>query len=185
MKKTTLSKRNKDFWASTPDQKRVQVAKDVIKQIQSNFYNPEHGTYFQFDIPDEIGVTDKIEKFDKALDSVKRKGGHCDVCAIGACFASLVRLGDKVDTSYIMGSVIENGDSIGDTFMKGKLRDVFSTQQLSLIECAFERSAGHGTANIEDREKARDWGYEQSSNDTKRLIAIMKNIIKNKGVFKL
>jgi len=128
MKQTTLSKANEKFWAATPEQKRVAIAKDVIKQIRAKFYKPESGTYFQIDLPDSYGirVTDSIEKFDKAMTSIKRKGGTCEVCAIGGCFASLVRLGDKINTEEVVSDHIESNDSINDYFMKKKLKDIFS-----------------------------------------------------------
>lgn len=179
MKKANLSEKNKKFWAMTKPQQRVAVAKDVIKQLNNGFLDAREGVYFRPEFNEII----EIPQLDKAITQIKKQGGHCTVCGIGGCFVSLVRLGDKVETEEIFGVFIEPRDSGDDYKMKQLLRKVFTPDQLSMIECAFERYTGHGDAPYQDRIKAAQFG-RQYSDSKNRLIAIMKNIIKNKGEFK-
>lgn len=182
-KRLSLSEKNKKFWALPAAKKRVAVAKDVIRQINNGFYNPKTGTYFR---PDDFKGDIEAEnavKLDVALTEIGNRGGHCTVCGIGGCFVSLARLGDKIKTEAAFGELVEAGDEPSDYFMKRKLRKIFSSTQLSMIECAFEMYDGHGDAHYQKRELAADWGNELNLDSRNRLIAIMKNIIKNKGEF--
>ena len=181
-KRLTLSEKNKKFWKLSKPEQRVAIARDVIKQIDTGFYIAQQGTYLA------VGDFSKnivSEKFDRVLGSIKRQGGNCDVCGIGACFTSLVRLGDKVNTSDLISeNLIESGDNFGDTVMKYKLKEVFTPVQLSMIECAFEKSTNFGSAPLEKRIAAENFGCINRFNSTERLISIMRNIIINKGEFK-
>ncbi len=195
MKKTTLSAKNKKFWALTKPQQRVAVAKDVIKMLNTKFLHAKKGTYFQFDSSVKIVP----EKLDDLFSTIKRKQDSCTVCGIGGCFAGMVDLGNKITTKSVIGEVdrVEYFDEIGDEDMRKYLRKVFTPRQLTMIECAFEMYAGHhdgkdyakswGTKawdkNVKDSHAADDFGRNYA-NSNDRLIAIMENIIKNKGEFK-
>lgn len=188
--KTTLSARNKAFWAKPKAEQRVAVAKDVLKQLNDGFYKAHAGTYFI------IGKMPKrvIEippKLDTLFDHLKTTGAQCDVCGIGSCFTSLVRLGNSVESSAILyeqeNKKVKKHDSIEDTPMRELLEKVFSSSQLTLIECAFERSEMHyNQANDTPsfKQNAAVVFGEKYRRDKNRLMAIMQNIIKNKGEFK-
>lgn len=178
----TLSAKNKAFWKKKPSQQRVEVAKDVLKQLELKFLKAERQTYFAVS-----GLKKDIEnpsdKLDQVFDQVFKSRGKCNVCGIGACFVSMVKLGNSIATKQVgINGYIENGDSIDDDDMRKLLENVFSEDQLSLIECAFERDLGFGYAPMLDQEAAKSFG-EKYKHDSTRLKAIMKNIIKNKGEF--
>ena len=180
-----LSAKNKAFWAKSKSEQRIAVAKDVIASIKSGFYKAETGTYFAV-----INLKKEIEsppiKLDKAISELKNKGASCEVCGIGGCFTSLIKLGNNAKTEDFLGASIDNYDGIHDDDMRVLLRKVFSSQQLTLIECAFER-----TTILEDKigvrhklkENAADFGCQYDS-DKDRLLAIMQNIVHNNGTFK-
>lgn len=178
----TLSAKNKAFWEKKPSQQRVEVAKDVLKQLELKFLKAERQTYLKVS-----ELTKDIEKpsdkLDKVFDQVFKSRGKCNVCGIGACFVSMVKLGNSIATKQVgIKGYIENGDSIGHYDMRRLLDDVFSEDQQSLIECAFEQDSGFGFAPIPDRKAAKSFG-QKYKHDSTRLKAIMKNIIKNKGEF--
>lgn len=202
-KPITLKESNKKFWAKTDAQKRVAIAKDVIKQINAKFFVAQKGVYgqvnlnkdpYRYDVDEIKGVP---EQADESLKVIRRKGGVCDVCGIGGCFLSLVRLGDEMTISDAFSSqdrttnaklkrgIIDDLIQVDHNRMRRQLRRVFTPRQMTLIECAFEKSTMHSDAKDkhspwELRDRAKEFGSKYS-NDSKRLVAIMENIIKNKG----
>lgn len=192
-KQLTMSAKNKAFWEMKPEKQRVAVAKDVIKQLNDKFLIASEGTYFILRSEFEDVISVKDVKLDEVLKSAKEKGATCSVCGIGACFASLVNIGDNVLASEAFNtfSLVGNED-IKDHRMRPLLRKVFPSEQLSLIECAFEMSSGFDDDDDivsdddeldEKKTKAKKFG-KRYKNDKNRLKAIMENIIKNKGTFK-
>jgi hypothetical protein len=179
----TLSAKNKAFWAKPKQYQCVSVAKDVLKQLTSRFFKAKKGDYLNI-----IGLKETIKapaKMDKAFTSIKLNGGRCEVCGIGACFTSLVNIGDTVNTNPVFGKTISKHSSGMTDPMRRVLRKVFTSEQLTLIECAFEVGVSYvdkDYISFEEREKASDFG-EKYRTDAARLKAIMNNIIKNKGTF--
>lgn len=189
MKKEKLSERNKRFWAMPKAKQRVAVAVDILKQLECNFYSAESGTYFEFSHLDNIDSDSVPLKLDELLAEAKKKKAICNVCQIGAAFTSLVRLGDKAESQYFLGEGgVGEGSGIGSIEMRTQLEKVFSSDQICLIECAFESSTSYNrpsegyNAPYEVRKKAADFGGRYLS-DKSRMVAICKNIIKNKGTF--
>lgn len=178
----TMKARNIAFWKKSPAQQRIAIAKDVIKQVEAKFYKAKEGTYLDFSITDRDVVAP--DKFDKAIDLLKNKGGSCNVCGIGSCFVSLVNLGDAVSSKNV--GLDTYGDigmfGMNDKKMRPMLSKVFDKRQLSMIECAFEQSVNYFGASNDDRCNARRFGWRYVSSKN-RLLAIMHNIIKNKGDF--
>jgi hypothetical protein len=181
-----LSAQNKRFWEQSKPMQRVAVAKDVIKQINAQFLIAKKGVYLQAGIKaEEIDPSVKLDKF---FDELKTKGQPCTVCGIGACFVSLVNLGNSVNAKSSFSDISCNDISgINDDFMRPKLRKVFTPRQLTLIECAFERESHFGDdyADVpyKTKDEACDFGYLYP-NASDRLIAIMQNIIDNEGFFR-
>lgn len=183
--KSTMTAQNKRFWALPKSEQRIAVAKDVIKQLSTPLFKATSGNYFK--VTNLKGfIKEPPSKMDELLSLFKRKKVQCNVCGIGACFAGLVRLGDKVLSEDIFGINISNYDGGNSFEMRILLRKVFTSEQLTLIECAFERETIHEdntTVLYQKKYKAAEFG-RQYKLDKGRLIAIMKNIIKNKGTFK-
>lgn len=185
----TLSAKNKAFWAKSKDQQRVAIARDVLSQLKKATIIADRGTYFKVCANQDIETT---EKLDDLLKSFKKDKATCEVCGIGACFVGLVNLGNNAKSkSFISNKIITDWRpvEIDDSKMRRLLRKVFHSTQLTLIECAFEKSfvfldsdAKKNNVEYETREKAMSFG-DGYDTDEARLIAIMQNIIKNKGTF--
>lgn len=92
------------------------------------------------------------------------------VCALGACFLSHVDQFNKLKVDpYWDGR-------LGRATITQQLSDVFTTQQMAMIEDAFEQESRRS-----DTVEALFFG-NSFEDDKERLKAIMKNIIKNAGV---
>lgn len=185
----------------TPAGKRVRIAQDVIAQLEAGRLRAKKGAYVELPTK-EIQQKDLIgQEWQKILAESK---APCEVCALGAIFASKVGIEDQlqVKSSDIMraswwdnekaASLICDRDSIEDF-----ARDLFSHAQMELIEHAFEGwIKGKGaTPNLDDDGEEEDgslarnaaagaWGRKQSRSPRKRMIAIMENIIENRGTFR-
>lgn len=158
----------KKFNSLNKAQKRVAVAKDVLKHLDE--MRIVTGSYVTIDLND-------LYVFGKSLSKAFPKiRSDCEVCAIGACFLSIVGIVDnigatKIDWGYDKCDMIDH------------LKLVFSQNQIGLIETAFEKRI------IDDNYKSYRGLYDavvfglDYDNDKDRLRAIMKNIVKN-GIFK-
>jgi len=163
----------------TKAQKRVAIAKDVIKQIAARNFRPKGGIYVSLAKP-EAGMGDYETTADKAFFNA-RKRKPCVVCAKGAMVCSTIRLFNKFsDSIAALEPSVEN-----------VLRRNFGKRMGDMIECAFEQwdfdgYDGHENNHILGKDavnRSYAFGLKYRSN-TKRIIAIMRNIIANKGTFK-
>ena len=181
-------------------EKRVEIAKDVLKQIKANKYIAEQGTWvcgvdYYNHINDVLwhAKEDGIKTIDAKKDYTD-KLTKCYVCALGSLFVSAI---DKYNHTKLN---TENTQFLTET-KEPKINPLlkwFTAKQLFLIENAFENGCG----GWQDREtnvfsnKGLDLWYEYGvfaverfyykyPDPTKRLVAIMKNIIRNKGTFVL
>jgi hypothetical protein len=184
-KQQSMTAKNKAFWKLPKATQRVAIAKDVIASFKIGFYKARTGAYFRvLDLANPI--KDAPEKLDAVLGMFKKEGATCQVCGIGACFTSMVNIGNRAKTTDFLSSCIEEGEGINDSSMRGLLRKVFSSTQLTLIENAFEIDASFedndASVPYKKRYEAESFGQKFDDN-AERLIAIMKNIIKNKGEF--
>lgn len=191
-------KREKDeFKKMSKAEKRVAVAEDVIAQIKAEVYTPESGTYVRFEHTSkavEKGYYSLGDLYAKPADLMMDEGMlNCNVCAKGAMFLSHIR---KDSDECTVSQAADGGD---EQIIENRLTDLFSEEQLDLIEAAFETEAHHYTDDHgtdddfnEDGDpkrgtigaKAERFG-DKYSTDQRRLMAIMRNIIRNKGTFKL
>lgn len=160
----------------TAVEKRIAICKDVLKQMK---YFDLRSVYFadgNYNHPDgeynwHFRDLHKLDDAQQQWNKVKK----CSVCAIGSCLLSYVHL--------------FNNTTIGDLVYKtdrhniiNKLKGVFTEHQLDLIESAFENSDNNG---YNPECKLYYTKYCTSHADRKPLLrAIMKNIIKNNGIFK-
>jgi hypothetical protein len=183
----TLTK-NKKFWEKSKEKQRVAIAKDVLEQIKLGFLHPLRDTYLRLNFSSNISNTmyNPPEKLDELFGKLSQTSSRCDACGIGACFIGLVNLGDKVYTDEVFEQrSVSDRAKIEDVVMRKKLRKIFSREQLSLIECAFERSAyftDRTRVSVKKRRAAEKYG-QQFGNASESLEAIMKNIVKNEGTF--
>lgn len=198
MKKTKLSV--EEFDALPKNEKAVLVAKDVLKQIKLKKYIPNAGSYIKrsddYDSLKALGLKKKDDvrnNFDKIP--------PCRVCALGSMLLSCTNLGNRLtfsDVDIITGSKI---DSLDKPKIKKLFNSIFDAYQLLLIENAFEKpsvSSDRYAKDIlglklsnEDFDKCLNFyykyntGYNYDYSASERMVAICKNIIKNKGRFVL
>lgn len=162
---------NKKFKRMTRAQKRVEIAKDALMQILAKRTIVVSGTYVE-------GLDDFYEA-NPAL--------ACNACAKGALFLAKTRRFNKEETD------------VHDFFGESYEMPEWPEANWHLIEVAFEGSEVNTPEAIEEdrggsritkrlqrweaaARKARDF-HKRHYNEEKRLIAILKNIIKNNGTF--
>lgn len=169
------------FKSLSKSEKKVIVAKDVLKHIKSKKYRANAGQYF-LNINLEGGVLDS-DGIKENIKKIKR----CDVCAMGACLLSATSYLNKL-TFHDLPHATDNTSDSWELLIK-----IFSAKELTLIENCFEGENGDSGFGIKrvgaylggaipDNAIYRQY-YVEFTDDQKRLTAIMKNIIRNKGKF--
>ena len=160
----------------------ILVAKDVIKQIEH--YSVCEGSYINVCIPNT--TYDKIKPIDlRDLIPTLKKARICKVCALGACLISKAKLFDNVPLEGMFkdSNITNSKYLLCNNKIHSLLQEIFPNQQAELIEAAFERSDNYGGNNSsENIIKAVDFGNNFDF-PKERLIAIMQNIIDNRGFF--
>lgn len=167
---------------------RVTIARDVLLWLKVGKLKPTLQTYGKF--PAE--VVDVVNGYD------------CHACALGGVFACAVERGQAGGTVVGGGWVDDDGEqgSFSGEYIRGKLAGIFDPIQLGLIEAAFEGLEGtprevralygldigdayrfalkHG-----DRVKRGDLEYDEWTTEVARarMVAIMRNVIRNRGTF--
>lgn len=152
--------------------KRVEIAKDVIKHLDTQRLTAGHGGYAS--IPHILGEdwnNDDVEMRDILNRS---KDAACKVCALGALFiADILKRDNFTMGDYKARSTFYN--------TRQKVGDYFELDQLNLIESAYEVSHMH-TTDVVQAVKAQEFKKEIWE-PKDRLTAIMENIIENYGTF--
>ncbi len=155
------------------------IAEDVIKQVKAKVYRVETGRYVDIDYlyntNDNMWSADVRENFDVIV--------NCRVCALGSCLLSAT----KFKNELTFRDVKSPDDNEKTTEF---LKSIFPPEQLSLIENAFECGLTSPWSDemmdervVDNVKDATRFG-KRYSNPKNRLIAIMKNVIANKGVFR-
>jgi hypothetical protein len=174
---------------------RVQIAKDVIAQLDDKRAIASPGAYLKF--IDNIFMPE--DRRTELQDVIKDK--RCEVCAVGALFVSAI---DQYDNYNVENCKNTYGGLIIGVYgfsMFSYLKKYFSAIQLSMIESAFE---GVSTSTAISNDIKYD-EYGEPSSESKALMAkidmavdsyeasifpaegrmraIMNNIINNNGMF--
>lgn len=176
--------RNYRFRKLSPEMQRVRIARDVIAQLRDGSINALPGNYLSFPNP-------------VAWDSAQRSNGQvhialddqhgCHVCALGATFVCAVKRANGLPFSQFSAHRFEvNKTRLS---IHSYLQHWFSLEQLGLIECSFERDARWAMPetplDLIDRalkfSNLRSWVTYSSGSEL--MVAIMKNIISNRGEF--
>lgn len=171
-----IRKANRAYNKATPAQRRVLIAQDVLLRLKKGQIRVETGVF----------VEPLTETDNNNLQEVVHGGLRCSACVIGSLFLSAVAYRNQYNLLH--GDMVSSSDPLR------KLKE-FSPEQRRLIELAFERGEGYhqieypGAAqsveHTPERALAAKWAYahdlEFDSSD--RLIALMENIIRNKGRF--
>jgi len=150
------------------NKRRMKLAKDVIAHIRAKLIKPVTATYFEL----------RGSKYDDNFPSSSTQADlaikefSCEACAIGSLFVADVMLRDRATLQNV-----DNG-----TFRRRRLLQHFGREQLGLIESAFECTTQFTVGWSDLGPKAVRFGgrYKTSRG---RMLAIMNNIVKNKGQF--
>jgi hypothetical protein len=150
-KLTAIEQKNKAFHKLSDKEKRIAVAKDVIAQVEARKYRATPGTYL---FVKGLRVDEDVQK------PLLEESTKCNVCAVGAAFASAARLGNNL--FYGQSERIE-------------MKKLFG-EGLFTIEQAFE-----GWRHVDKALLA--FHKKHGPTSSKRLVAIFQNIIDNDGEF--
>jgi hypothetical protein len=154
----TIKKNNAKFKKMSKAQKRVAIAKDVISFLELGALKAMCGRYVR--PSKELSLQERCSE----VQANSLNWGECQVCAKGALFVAKVNRFDNCPAWKFNSFGGDSEDMDG----------IFSYDQFSQIEYAFEGWDEFG------------WGwYSTYPNPKLRMIAIMKNIVRNKGTFKI
>ena len=178
VKKVPFSKLSKS-------QKRVAIARDVLEQIKQEKYVANTGSYISYMTFNGGEYINKYEDIKKNF----KKINNCRVCAMGACLLSATKFANKLS----FGDIGDSIDGLHNDKVKELFASIFSPLQLLMIETAFEKKHEGTRVGVRlfdmdkfnyDGELRKCVAFCDSYHPQDRMIAIMKNIIKNKGTFK-
>lgn len=165
--KLPIPERNKEFQKLTRKEKRVLIAYDLLDQIKIEKFIPKRGSYYHIDFDKLITPSCSLQQ-----ELIPENRVECAGCGIAGLFHSYIRLANKVklkDTGTIKSS---NRAYFGPIDIEDLSNSIFPSDFLKKIEDAFEQwDLCEDNIDFEDPDE--------------RLITICKNIIKNKGDFKL
>jgi hypothetical protein len=168
----------------TPSGRRVAIAEDVIAGLNAKRLIATSGSYVATELPIETHG-DNVELQKILAENLK----SCEVCAKGAMFIAAVEKFDKLKLNideYNHHNVLEDFNQ--DDAVCDHLENYFKREQLDLIEKVFE-----GADFLEDIDLYNSKAIEEENfvavgylfkfpDATDRMIAIMENVIRNKGV---
>lgn len=150
-------------------QQRVAIARDAIKQINGDIYKPTCMIWVNGILKVDNDLLDGDGGKQQLQPILVESQPKCMVCARGALLLSMVR---KYN-SYTLADLRRGNE--------GQLRKLFGNRQIEQMEAAFERWEETNQGYSAKRSQAFGSNY---ATDKDRLIAILKNIIKNNGTFK-
>jgi hypothetical protein len=173
-----ITRGNAAFEKMSKAEKRVQLAKDVISQIEVGRLKPTSGTWLDIKAPKSVKAQTELQE---VLKDIKK----CEGCAVGALLLCAIDRKDDLKISqlntYYRDATFKKGDAIlidGEEDALKYLERFFSTKQVMMIEAAFEQGSSFNNGPddvyfVPEVENARD-----------RMTLIMQNIIENNGTFK-
>ncbi len=180
----TKDKEVKPFYRLSKKDKRIAILKDVLSLIRYNKIDVETGVYCDLELPKykvdrysyEDSKTPKVKELENSQLNklIQSRQVKCTVCAKGALF-----LGHVDKTNHL--KLGETDYNVGEYEIMNKLDNLFDHFNIDLVEVAFECSnSGYLGYNLST--KAVNFG-KKYDDDTERLKAIIKNMIKNEGIF--
>lgn len=147
--------------------KAIAIARDSLMQLQLGGFVASQGYYLYGKLPSrkstEINSVSEFYTPSGFQGIVRNDEQVCNVCAIGAAFVSLCRLGNK-----------HAGDTYGDS-MKNALE--------LIIPNYFEFEACFENTSLWCADVSPEFRHSLPTDPTKRLGALMQNIIRNGGKF--
>ncbi len=188
-----IKERNRTFKAAGAAEKRVLIAKDALHLLRLGRLRVDTGGFVEVDVLDDMSPYSAYANgggLEIPLQHALLSGDvRCKVCALGGLMTSCVAFQNKVvvnDTAELMLDASVKGHDTG-------VHRYFSPTQLRLIEIAFEQGTGYYTdgRGTEDNTDTPFTDYERQAaawgrtiwEDNERFIAIMRNIVRNGGMF--
>lgn len=198
--KRTAEERNTWFAGLTVEQKRIEIAKDVIVQLEAGKYTTKGG-YFSLKgenlMYDQERYKEEFSKITELQTLIDLPEATCQVCGIGAVFASKVRLGDNCKMEHSEHNC-DLEDAI-DAFVSRdslveQLNGIFDPIQCDLIEAAFEGTTTYAESDVSEMtdDEIDDYSdklayaermYRHNTDRDDIMRRIMQNIIDNNGTF--
>lgn len=176
-----IKEQNALYKKLSPAERRVEVAKDALLYVKKGFWTPQTAKgYVNLNKP--ILIKD---------DTCSWSPGKidCTVCARGALFLGALNKFNNWDPREY--NDIEYGEDLYEISSEefGHVEEkLWSTRQVAEIEFVFESddlgAAENWIWTDDNWDLVRQW-KRQYKQPKARLIAILKNIIRNKGTFKM
>jgi hypothetical protein len=186
-----IAKANAMYKKATASQRRVMIAKDVIKRLNTRQIKAVNGSFTKFGY-DSNGRLDganvqEVLHNPKFATGITSKKPVCNVCGIGGLFLSAVSFRNKFQLN-------EYGSTYANSAQAVTKLSEFSHKQKQLIEMAFEQGNGWFTTEsccgnyIKSTPAviaARGWREKYFKKGTSKtvLIALCRNIIRHGGWF--
>lgn len=162
----SIAKANRSYCKAGEAQRRVMIAKDALQQLKMHKTVATPGTYVGARTLAAEARLDGAVQLQELLHNPALKSS-CNVCARGALLLSAVRYRNDC-------TIGPGGWTSEDSLVKE-----FSRAQQELIESAFESYDEGETWNEEFLSDA------ERRDPDKLLALILKNIVRNKGTFKI
>ena len=169
-----IKKTNAKYQKASRLKRIVMISKDIVRMLEGGIIQADKSLVIStltekcvMDFDNEFKQLNIIQ--DSILQDMS-----CKVCAKGAALVSKQRVGNSLHKKRHVES---------DTLIEELLDDVFTREELDALEVVFELSCyswTQGWANEVNYSK-----YKEFINPTERLIAIYKDVIKNKGKINL
>lgn len=185
------AKNNEVFAKLSKPEKRVMIAKDVLKMLKEERITATSGVCCQVKQSGifQKEITKLTDEDGNGLIELSKPFKHvdCRVCAIGALFVSGLNVFNQFevdaneieDDDYSHEKYRTNFDINDDAFCD-VIDRYFSEEQLQLIEVFFEGNNGlYKNYNYDDVAIS----FKNNHKPEIRMILIMQNIIANKGTF--
>lgn len=155
---TNIKNRNRKFHSLNVEEKRKEIAWDIINMIENNTLKGSSNSYWGsalFAIKNKVRTSEELQEKFCDLDNSYY---HCYVCGRGALMLSRIRLGNSLNPTL---KDISKGSCI--------MTDCFSFETYENIEREYEWDNG---------------GLPYESNTTEKLLNIFCNVLVN-GTFKV
>ncbi len=142
---------------TTNAQKRVQVARDVIEQLNTKQIISNPGRYFA-GLQQENPLNIKVDG-DTQVKAILEELPPCKVCALGACFVAMMRrynehtVRDLIPTGSNSTNYASLREHLGTlSALTSYLSTLFSADQIKLIEVAYEGARLSGSFDYYTKE---------------------------------
>lgn len=174
MKTFKESLQPKAVMTASQRRKAVAVARDVIAQLRLKRITASTGDYL---IIDGVAYDNPNQSFQETFR--RNKGIKCEVCAIGAAYIGYINKFNNVTHDEVLNA--------GSETMIHTLSGIFQEYQLRLMEAAFEGRWILESNWYKDERVNRSilLFYKKYKHQSQRLRAIMLNVIRNNGEFRL